>query len=108
MGKYAEAESEALGTSRQSIHEFFNEQLRRRFMTLPKAQKDLIREANAAGFQWKGEDTYVKHPQLENKTHFQHVFDEWKTMRAIGIKEYRKQALAKLDSYTRRNLGRNG
>jgi len=92
----------------QSVSEFFNEQLRRKFMKLPLNQKNLIREAQAAGLQWKGEDTHKKHPQLDNLTHFEHVYREWKLMKEIGVEEYRKRALAKLDSYTRRNLGRNG
>ena len=89
---------------RRSVHEFFTEQLRRKFMTLPKAQKDLIREAQAAGFEWRGEDTQAVYEKLGGLTHFEHAYREWQRMRQIGIHEYRKESLAKLHAVTRRLL----
>ena len=95
MGKYNDAEKEAFNQPSQSRHEMLIEQLRKKFMLLPKEQKDLIREAKAAGFEWKGEDTHRKLPQLENLTHFGHVFREWKLMKELGLDEYKKTARAK-------------
>lgn len=112
MGAYDEAEKEALDPKPRSVHEFFTEQLRLKFQTLPREQKELIREATAKGFAWKGEDTQTKYEKLGGMSHFEHAYNEFLKMREIGIDEYRKQALVKmrevlhkLDAQSPRNMG---
>lgn len=106
MGKYAETEKDLLKAKPQSRHEFFTEQLRRKFIALPKRHKDLIRSAIEDGIEWHGEDTYHKLPQLDNLTHFEHVIREFMRMREVGIEQYKRQALDKVDSYEKRSLGK--
>ena len=106
MGAYNDAEKEAIPTKPQSIHEIHTDQLRRKFIKLPYAQKEFIRKVQGEGFEWKGEDTHEKLSQLDDLTHFEHAYREWKLMKEVGLEQYRKDALARLDSYTRRSVGR--
>jgi hypothetical protein len=97
-GKYDEAEKAAFsGVQSQSRDEFFTDQLRKKFMTLPLAQKELIREAKKEGIEWRGEDIQRPIEALGGRVHFQ-----------VGISEYRKKALARRDAYQRRNVGTSG
>ena len=89
----------------KSIHEFFAEQLRKKFMT---PQADLIREAHAAGFKWSGEDTHHKLEHLDGLSHFEHVYREWKLMKEVGLVEYKKESLARLDAYSKRCKSSDG
>jgi hypothetical protein len=108
-GKYDEAEKAAFsGVQSQSRDEFFTDQLRKKFMTLPLAQKELIREAKKEGIEWRGEDIQRPIEALGGRVHFQVVIDEFREMRRIGISEYRKKALARRDAYQRRNVGTSG
>lgn len=78
---------------RKSQHEVYIEQLQRKFKTLPKRQKDLIRAAHEDGIEWRGEDTHHKRPQLDDLTHFEHVIREFMRMRE-DPKSYRERANA--------------
>ena len=106
MGKYDKAEKAAMAQQpRKSRNELELEQLRKRFMKLPDDEKNLIREAKAAGLEWKGEKTHPKMKQLDGLSHFEHVFREWKQMKEIGVEAYRKKSLAGLYRYTKGSLG---
>ena len=105
MGKYDEAEQELVRPQKWSAHEFFTEQLCRKFMLLPYEQKQLIREAAKDKIVWKGEDTHKKMPQLGGMTHFEHLISEYKRMREGNAEEYRKEALARLYGIKARGMG---
>lgn len=101
MGKYDQAEQDAFGTKppQRSLHEFFSEQLHRKFISLPRAQRHLITSAQEDGIEWRGEDTYQKLPGLDGLTHFEHVIREFMRQREIGSVAYKQEALAKLRRY---------
>jgi len=105
VGAYSDAETEAMKPEPQSIHEIHTEQLRRQFMKLPYEQKEFIRKCQGEGLEWKGENTSKCIPQLDGLTHFEHVYREWRLMKEVGVEEYKKRALAAVDSYERRSLG---
>ena len=107
MGKYAETEKQLLQDRPQSIHEFFTDQLRRKFMTLPGEHKQLIREAHKDGIEWHGEDTHHKMPQLDNLTHFEHVIREFGRMKNEGFSEHKEKALARLHCVKKGSMGGN-
>ena len=88
-----------------SAHEFFNNQLRSKFKSLPKDQKDFIRLAIKDGFKWQGEDTHHKLPQLGDMTHFEHAYNEYKEMRRIGVDEYRRKAMAAFRRFAEKGMG---
>jgi hypothetical protein len=98
MGKYDQAEQDAFGTKppQRSAHEFFSEQLHRKFLSLPRAQRDLITSAQEDGIEWRGEDTYHRLPGLDGLTHFEHVIRELMRQREIGLVVYKLEAPAKL------------
>ena len=98
MGKYDAAENEAFGTKppQKSVHEFFSEQLHRKFISLPRQQRDLITSAHEDGIEWRGEDTYHRLPGLDGLTHFEHVIREFMRQREIGPVAYKQEAMAKL------------
>lgn len=87
----------------KSRHDIEQQQLERRFKKLPHAQKELIREAGAAGLQWRGEDTSLKIETLGGLTHFEHMYREYLDRKRLGIEEYKRsrQLVDRLAGYTR-------
>jgi hypothetical protein len=73
----------------KSRHELYAEELKKKFLSLPKKHRDFIIAAKEDGIEWKGEDTYRKLPQLDNLTHFEHLVREYGRMQDMGPAKYK-------------------
>lgn len=82
----------------KSQHEIFRDHLAERFKRLPASFKHVIREAEAEGIHWRGDD----------REFFEGLIPRHRRMKAIGIPAYRQEARkAMRKAFTGTGLGKS-